>query len=115
VPETSPQRRKTIVAEQPLAWVVPQHGPLEGQVFPVSSGASLGAAPDVHIRLEGYIEVADVHARLVWKAGWHLVNMTSPETRVGDRSVLPLETRQIDDGDIVVLGSACLVFRSFAW
>lgn len=108
-------RRQTIVAEQPLAWVVAQRGPLEGQVFPVQNGAALGTALDAHIRLDGYIEVAELHARLVWKAGWHLVNMTSPDTRVGDRGVLPLETRALADGDIVVLGAATLIFRSFTW
>ncbi len=113
--EPSPQGRKTVLAEQPLAWLVPQHGPLEGQVFAVPSGATIGTAHDAHVRLEGYIDVADVHARLTWKAGWHLVNMTSPDTRVGEAAVLPLETRAVADGAVIVIGAASLVFRSFTW
>lgn len=111
----SHHRRKTVVAERPLAWFVPQQGALEGRVFRIGSGSSIGAATEAQIRLEGYADVEPIHAYVRWSVVWFLVNQDSARTRVGDHEVAPQETCQLTDGDVVEIGAVRLVFRSLTW
>lgn len=105
--------RKTVCLARHLAWVVPQDGDLEGQVFSILDRAVLGCGSDVDIRI-AMQGVRPTHAKIIAEGdAWLLLNeATDGSTRIGDRSLAAGAREKIVDGDSIKLGSASLIFKS---
>jgi pSer/pThr/pTyr-binding forkhead associated (FHA) protein len=104
--------RKTLALNKHLAWIVPQHGPLEGQVFPIEDGHGIGTGRDAKILVmsEG---VAPLHATFAFESDrWVLRDLgTGKVTTVSDRAVKPNATSALGDGEPIVLGSLRVIFK----
>lgn len=108
--------RKTMNLDRHLAWVVPQNGPLEGCVYPVEDGCTLGAGERVNVQLRGYQQVAPAHAKVSFTDGWALHALggnaaDGGKTRVSDRDVPAGGRAALADGEPIELGSLRLIFK----
>ena len=123
---THPDRRKTMWAQTPAAWLVPQSGAREGCVYPVplasvhagdGRGGTIGSADTDDLRLDGYVDVEPAHCRVGWKGTWFLINSSTGTTAIDGEPLAPAETRSLVDGAVIDLGAARLIFRSrlLAW
>jgi pSer/pThr/pTyr-binding forkhead associated (FHA) protein len=104
--------RETFEIGKRLAWVVPQTGSSEGDVFPVEPGHRIGSGPGVEIELREP-GVAAAHAEIILREdGWSLEDMgTGKKTVVSDRAVAPKGRAALSDGEPIVLGELKLVFK----
>lgn len=102
--------RRTIVLNKPLAWVVPQAGSQEGEVYPIEPGSTLGSGDQAHIRLS-HPGVAQVHAELTFADGRWSLRAIGSATKVSDRAVTSGAHATLADGEPIDLGTLRLIFK----